>query len=85
MAKLVVTRKKQLQSAIVPLAVEVDGVGRGALRAGGRLEVDLPPGQHRLVVGGDQTLLVDNFGGEDRHVEIWISTFNSKGQARLKS
>ena len=85
MAKLIVTRKKQLQSAIVPLAISVDGVDRGGLRSGGRLEFDLSPGQHRVVVGNDETVVFDNSSGKETHIEVWISTFSSRGKAAIKS
>jgi hypothetical protein len=85
MAKLIVTRKKQVQSAIVPLAISVDGVEQDGLRSGGRLEVDLSPGQHRVVVGNDATVAFENSSGKETHIEVWISTFSSRGKAVIKS
>jgi hypothetical protein len=81
--KLVVTRKKQFHGALVPLTVEIDGSPYGKLRPGKSLEVDVSPGQHRVVSGNDGVLLF-NATDQTTHVEVWISSLNNAGKIRLK-
>lgn len=83
MAKVVVARKRQIQNALIPLAISVNGVEQDGLRSGGRIELDLNPGQHHLLVGNDRTLTFDNSSGEETHIRVWVSTFTSRSKIRL--
>ncbi len=85
MPTLLITRRKQLQQAIVPLLVQVDGQPRGALRTGGRLEIEVAPGLHSVVVANDKTVTFDNTTAQQTWIEIWASPWNGKVQAVLKS
>ena len=85
MAKLIITRRRQLQNALIPMAISVDGAEQKGLRSGGRLELDLPTGKHRLVAGNDELVEFDDYDGEHTHIEVWVSTFTSRGRARVKS
>lgn len=83
MAKVTVRRKKQVQNGLLPLAIAVDGVEQKGLRAGGRVELDLPPGQHSVEVGNSGgTLLFDNSSGDATEILVWVSTFSMKGKVR---
>lgn len=77
MAKVFVSRKG-LQNGVRPYEVEIDGATHGSLRTGGRLEVDLPPGRHTIVVGLDSTSTFDNSDGRDTYIEFKASKWNNK-------
>jgi hypothetical protein len=76
-------RGDRLQSALIPLAISVDGVERRGLRSGGRLELDLTPGPHDPLVGNDSIVPFDNSASNAVHIKVWISTFSSRGRARI--
>lgn len=83
MAKVFVSRKG-LQNGMRPYQVDIDGATHGSLRTGGKLEVDVAPGRHTIVVDMDSSATFDNSDGRDTHIEFQASKLNNRAKISVK-
>lgn len=77
MARVLVARKG-LQNGLRAYQIDIDGATYGALRTGGEVEVNLPPGRHTIVIGLDASTTFDNSDGKDTRIEFKASKWNNK-------
>ena len=72
MIKLKVTRKKKLLGCAISMKVLVDGNQIAALKNDNSVEIDLPAGEHKLIIdtGGEVTQKVLNLSEEYSKVTV---------------
>lgn len=82
---LTVRRRRQIQNALIPIGVNLNGHEVAGLRSGQVDATQLPPGEHTLSFNPwhSATTPVSTWDGRDVEVEIWVSTLTSRVQARI--
>ncbi len=82
---LTVRRRRQIQNALIPAGVNLDGHEVAGLRSGQTYTAELGPGEYTLSFNPSQSsrIYVATWDGRDVEVEIWASTLTSRVQARV--
>lgn len=82
---LTVRRRRQIQNALVPVGVNMDGYEVAGLRAGQSYTTEVDAGEYTLSFNPSQSAKtpISTWDGGDIEVEIWVSTFTSGVRARV--